>query len=66
MILYIENNILIPAGMDENAVIPAIFWDSYNVPSTLLQTVTDVKLAKDVTPVSTAKPSTKLMEAVVE
>ena len=52
--------------MDENAVIPAIFWDSYNLPSTLLQTVTDVKLAKDVAPASTAKPSTKLTEAVVE
>ena len=66
MILYIENNILIPAGMDENAVIPARFWDSYNLPSTLLQTVTDVNMAKDVVPAQTAKPSTKLMDAVVE
>ena len=52
--------------MDENAVIPARFWDSYNLPNTLLETVNDVKLAKDVAPASTAKPSTKLMEAVVE
>ena len=52
--------------MEENAVIPAILWDSYNLPSTLLEIVNDVKLAKDVAPVSTAKPSTKLTEVVVE
>ena len=52
--------------MDENAVIPAILWDSYNSPSTLLETINDVKKAKDVVPVSTAKPSTKLTEVAVE
>ena len=52
--------------MEENAVIPAILWDSDNLPSTLLEIVNDVKLAKDVAPVSTAKPSTKLTEVVVE